>query len=468
MATTAFDATANGHIRHSMFPSFQRIPKPRRRTELGLLVFAWAITCLLYLLAQMGSKGRLPPHTLTFLGIVLALTLGVHVANRWLVPHSNSVLLPLAAMLNGIGYVEIVRWNPPAAQQQATWTLLGALLYVATLLVVRRSRDLDRYRYLILGMAILLMLAPLLPVIGTSINGARLWVHFGTLFQFQPVEIAKILLAIFFASYFADNKELLSVPTARIRDRLVLDPRPLVPILIAWGFSIVVLGAENDIGFAMLLFTLFITVLWITTGRFSYIVLGLVLLAVGAFLAAHFFTQFHARISIWIDPWPLADGRGSQLVQSWYALGSGGVGGSGLGLGHAGLYVSFLTSDLIYTAVAEELGFMGSAILVIIFALMVGAGLHIAQRARSDFARLCATALTIILGFQAFFIMAGVLRILPFTGITLPFVARGGSSLVANYVMIALLLRISNETGPDWISGSKEPVRGRKSFSEPL
>ena len=434
-------------------PAFQRIPKPRRRTELGLLLFVWVIIGLLYTLAALGAKGHLPPHAISFLVVLLLLTLGVHLSNRWLAPHANPVIVPLAALLNGIGYVEIVRWNPPAAQQQATWTLLGASLYVVTLLVIRRTRDLDRYRYLLLLAAVLLMLSPLFPVVGTSINGARLWIHFGSSIQFQPVEIAKILLVIFFASYFADNKELLSIPTARVGRRLVLDPRPLLPILGAWLFAIAVLGAENDIGFAMLLFTLFILMIWVATGRFLYIVLGLALFALGAFIAAHLFTQVHDRVTIWLDPWAYAQGRGSQLVQSWYSLGSGGVGGTGLGLGQAGKYVTFLTSDLIYTAIGEELGFMGTGILVIAFALLVGAGFHIAQRG--------ATGLTIILGFQAFFILAGVLRLLPLTGITLPFAARGGSSLVANYILIAILMRISDETGPDWID--PEVIEGRRS-----
>ncbi len=409
----------------------------------------WVIVALLYSIASLGTKGHLPAHTGSFLGVLLGLTVGVHLANRWLVPYANPVLLPLVVLLNGMGYVEIVRWNPVAAQQQATWACVGALLYVATLLVVQRTRDLDRYRYVLLLLAVLLMLSPLFPVIGTSINGARLWIHFGSSVEFQPVEIAKILLAIFFASYLADKKELLSIPTVRVGQRLVLDPRPMVPILLAWGFALLVLGAENDIGFAMLIFTLFVTLLWVATGRWIYVLLGLVLFVIGALVAAHFFTQVHQRVDLWLNPWPQAQGRGQQLVQTWYSMGSGGVGGTGLGLGKSGA-IPFLTTDMIYGAIAEEMGFMGSGILVIAFTLMVGAGFHIAQRCRTDFSRLCATALTLILGFQAFFIFAGVLRILPFTGITLPFVARGGSSLVANYVLVALLLRISNDAGPDW------------------
>ena len=447
-----------------LFPPYQKIPKPRRRTELGLLLLVWIIIALLYSLTFIGSKNHLPPHVVTFLGILLCLTMGIHLVNRWLVPHSNPVLLPLATLLNGLGYVEIVRWNPPAAQQQATWTILGAVLYTLTLLVVRRTRDLDRYRYIILVIAIILLLSPLFPIVGTSINGARLWVHFGTTLQFQPVEIGKILLVIFFASYFTQKKELLSLSTRRFGNRLVLDPKPLIPVLATWGLAMMVLGAENDIGFAMLLFTLFIAMLWVATGRSLYLLLGVVLFAVGGFLAIHFFHQVNERIAIWLNPWPLAQGNGLQLVQSYYSLATGGVGGTGLGLGQAGLYVPFLTSDMIFTAVGEEMGFMGSSIVIIIFALMVGAGLNIAQRARSEFAKLCATGLTIIIGFQSFFIMAGVLRLLPFTGITLPFVARGGSSLIANYVVIALLLRISDETGPDWITDSAErkPAHARR------
>ena len=182
-----------------------------------------------------------------------------------------------------------------------------------------------------------------------------------------------------------------------------------------------------------------------------YLVLGVVLFVAGAFIAVHLFGHVSGRISVWLDPWKYANTQGNQLVQSWYSLGAGGVGGTGLGLGQAGKYVTLLTSDLIYTAIGEELGFMGTGIIVIAFALLVGAGFHIAQRARSDFSRLAATGLTIILGFQAFFILAGVLRLLPLTGITLPFAARGGSSLVANYILIAILMRISDETGPDWI-----------------
>ncbi len=373
---------------------------------------------------------------------MLGLALVAHVANRWLAPDANAVILPLAALLNGIGYVVIARWSPGQAKGQAAWATLGVILYVLTLLVVRYSRDLERYRYLLLLLAGILLVAPLF---FSPIYGARLWIHFGSI-SFQPVEFAKILLCIFFASYFAENKELLSIPTAQIGNRLFLDPRPLLPILVAWGAAMAIIGLEDDIGFAALLFVLFIGMLWVATGRVGYLVLGLVLFGIGAFIAAHYFGQVHYRVAEWQNPWPQAPAYGnSQLSEAWFSMGTGGVGGTGLGFDHFAGQIPELTSDMIFAGIATEMGMIGALSVVVAFVLLVGAGFRIAQTARSDFSRLMATGLTLIIGFQAFFIMAGVVRILPFTGVTLPFVAYGGSSLLANYVLIALLLRISDE-----------------------
>jgi cell division protein FtsW (lipid II flippase) len=305
----------------------------------------------------------------------------------------------------------------------------------------------------LLLVAVLLMLAPLVPHLGENINGARLWVRISGTVQFQPVELAKLLLCIFFASYFAENKELLSIPTARIGNRLFIDPRPLLPILVAWGFAMAVIAFENDIGFALLIFTLFVGMLWITTGRWGYLVFGLGLFAAGAVVSTHLFHQVHERVSLWLNPWP----DGGQLAQGWWAMANGGIGGSGLGLDHFAGTISNLTSDMIFAAVGDEMGLLGAAVVVIAFLLLVGAGLRIAQTARTDFSRLVATGLTMIIGFQAFFIMAGVLRLLPLTGITLPFMAYGGSSLVANYVLVALLLRISDE-------GARSEQPGERQF----
>ncbi len=417
-------------------------PKPKRRTELGLLVFAAVITVALYVIAEMAHKSKIPPHIGPFLAVVLGLSLVAHMANRWLVPQANAVILPLAALLNGIGYVVIARWDPGFAKSQAGWAAIGIGLYVLTLLGVRFSRDLERYRYLLLLVGGLLLVAPLF---FSPINGARLWIHFSS-FEFQPVEFSKILLCIFFASYFASNKELLSIPTARIGNRLVLDPRPLIPILLAWGVAMAIIGLEDDIGFAALLFTLFIGLLWVTTGRVGYLVFGFVLFIVGAVFAAHYFSQVHYRVDQWLDPWPTKTSPGlTQMAATQFGLGDGGLGGTGLGLFNSPVIIPEISSDLIFAAIAIELGMIGAVAVTFAYTLLVGAGLRIAQTARSDFSRLTATGLTIIVGFQAFFIMAGVTRLLPLTGITLPFVAYGGSSLLANYVLLALLMRISDE-----------------------
>jgi cell division protein FtsW (lipid II flippase) len=425
--------------RRRALPPWPRGPKPKRRTELGLLIFAALITVALYVIAEVGTKNKIPPHIGPILAVILGISLIGHVANRWLVPQANAVVLPLAALLNGIGYVVIVSLTPPAAKAQATWAFLGMVLYVVTLFVIRHSRDLDRYRYLLLVGAGILLIAPLIPGLGLKILGARLFVHFGPV-QFQPIEIAKILLCIFFASYFAENKELLSIPTARLGNRLVLDPRPLVPIVAVWALAMLVIGLENDTGFAMLIFAMFITMLWVTTGRWTYLVFAVVLFAVGIVAVTHLVPHDAVRISGW---WKHAT---YQVAQGKFAFANGGTGGAGLSLDrHAITYVPYLTSDMIFSAVGDGLGLIGAAAVVIAFVLLVGAGLRIAQTARSDFSKLVATGLTAILGFQAFFIMAGVLQVLPLTGITLPFVAYGGSSLVANYVLIAVLMRISQE-----------------------
>lgn len=431
-------------VRRTPFPRYTFGPKPKRRTELGLLLFGSGLIVALYVIAELGLRSKIPDNIWPFLGIVLGLALVAHMANRWLVPDANAVVLPLAALLNGIGYVIIARWNPPYARAQAGWVAMGIVLYVGTLLVVRRSRDLERYRYLLLLFGGILLVAPLF---FSPINGARLWVRVGSI-EFQPVEFAKILLCIYFASYFASHKELLSIPTARMGDRLFLDPRPLVPILVAWGAAMLVIGLEDDVGFAALLFVLFIGLLWIATGRVGYLVLGLVLFAVGAYITAHYFGQVHTRITEWLDPWQTAtniNSKGEQLRLGWFSFGTGGVGGTGLGVDVYAGGIPYLTTDMIFAAIGTEMGMVGAAAVVIAYILLVGAGLRVAQTARSDFSRLMATGLMLIVGFQAFFIMAGVTRLLPFTGITLPFVAYGGSSLLANYILIALLLRISDE-----------------------
>jgi cell division protein FtsW (lipid II flippase) len=429
----------------------RRTFKARRRTELGLLVAASVIVIAAYTLMILGNTSKIPNDVGPLLAGILVLGGVAHLANRIWAPSALPIILPIAFLLNGIGYVMITRIDlgvgTDYAPLQAAWTAAGVLVYVLTLALVRRSRDLDRYRYLLLAVGVILLLLPLIPHFGANINGARLWVKVGS-FQFQPVELAKIVLCIFFASYFAEKRELLSIPTARFRNRLVLDPRPVVPILLAWAFAIGVMSLEHDIGFSALLFTVFIGLLWVTTGRTGYLVLGVVLFAIGSYLASRYFYQTHIRVETWIDPWRiLPQDPGLQLRQAWYSLGSGGIGGTGLGLGAGAYTIPVPQADFIFAIIGEEMGLFGSTMVVVAFLLLVGAGLRIAQAARSEFAKLVAVGLTMTIGFQAFFIIGGVVRLLPLTGVTLPFVSYGGSALVANYVLIALLMRVSDEGG---------------------
>jgi cell division protein FtsW (lipid II flippase) len=418
-----------------------------------MLVMVDALVLALWWTLQTSVHGTPPTSWWPVAVAILGASALAHLATRWLAPNANPVFLPVTLLLNGLGEVVILRWWPLTgslahnrAVLQAIWTGVGLVLYIGTLATVRHSRDLDRFRTISLLAAIILLLSPLIPGIGVNVNGARLWLNVGG-FSIQPIEFAKILLCLFFASYFAENRELLSIPTARLGNRLFLDPRPLIPIVAVWGLTMVVIGGENDIGFALLIFSVFIALLWVTTGRAIYLGFGFGLFAAGADVATHLFPHVHARVLVWLNPWApnLIQGSGRQLVQGWFSLAAGGVTGTGLGQGVSGRYVSDITTDMILSSIGEELGLLGAAVVVLCFLLYAGAGLRTAQRARSSFSRLAATAMTLIVVLQAFFIMAGVTRLLPLTGVELPFVAYGGSTLMANYVLTGILMRISDE-----------------------
>lgn len=405
------------------------------------------------MLASLGANGRLPAHAGTFVLGLVGLALFVHVTNRVFAPNCDPVVLPVVLVLNGVGYVMISLLNPTYAGNQLAWTLSGAALYAVTLALIRRSRDLERYRYMLGLFAFVLLVLPLAPGIGgvpaqdanPDTAGVKLWIHFGTA-SFQPVEVAKLLLVIFFASYLVEKRELLTSSTRRIGNRLVPDLRSFGPVAVAWAGSLLIMIVEKDVGFSVLIFLLFMSMLWVTTGRLAYVVVGLFLFAIGTFMASHILPQVGGRISIWLDPGKTARGSGLQAIQAQLGFGYGGLFGTGLGLGHSSL-IPVASSDMIYAAIGEDLGLLGSVALIVGYVLIVGAGLRAALRARTEFARLVAVGLTSVFAFQTFVIMAGVLRVLPFTGITLPFVAYGGSSLVANYILIAVLMRVSDEAG---------------------
>ncbi len=422
----------------------RRRAKPRRRTEAGLLCVGAIVVLSATLLESLAATNALPDHVVGFIAGLVVVAVGVQVVNRRLAPHADPVIVPVALLLNGLGYVMIERGDPSRAGEQLAWTAIGLVLYAAVLLVVRRSRDLERYRYLLAICAFLLLVAPLLPGIGEKINGARLWVHLSSI-EFQPVEIAKLLLVIFFASYFIDKRELLTVPTQRIGNRLFPDLRAFGPMLVAGVMALLIIIAEHDIGFSLLLFVVFLLMIWLTTGRWTHVAIGLVVFVLATYVASHVLGQVNERITDWLNPWANALGTGYQPVQGELAFARGGWFGTGIGFGIAARVLPVSSSDFIFAVIGEELGLVGATAVVCCYAIIVGAGLRAARRARSEFARLVAAGLTATLGLQAFLIMAGDTRLLPLTGVTLPFVSYGGSSLVANYALLALVMRISNE-----------------------
>ena len=362
---------------------------------------------------------------------------------RRFAPRADGTLLGLAVALNGIGFVTIARLDHNLARYQSLWTAVGVGAFVATLAAVKRVRDLERYRYTFALIGIGSLLIPAVPGIGREINGARLWVHLGPL-NFQPGEAAKVTLVIFLAAYLVEKRELLSTPTWRVGPLMLPDPKHLAPLVLAWGSSILVMVREKDLGSSLLFFAVFLAMLYMATGRVSYLGIGAVMFGVGATLAYHAFGHVRERVTTWVNPWPTAQSHSFQLVQALFAFGSGGFAGTGLGLGSPGKIPNAAT-DFVFAAIGEELGLIGTTAVLLLYLLLVGVGFRIALRADQPFLKLLAAGLTTILGVQTFIILGGVTRLIPLTGITMPFVSYGGSSLLANFVILALLLRISDE-----------------------
>jgi cell division protein FtsW (lipid II flippase) len=416
----------------------------RRNTELGLLVLSAAITVGAYVLASLGQTSELPVNLLPFLAFVLGLFLVAHLALRRFAPQADPILLPIATLLNGLGYVLIAGIDQDLAAAQATWTAFGIAAFVVTLAVIRRVRDLERYRYTFLLVGLVLLILPFVPGVGQEINGARIWVRVGPI-NFQPGEATKLVLALFFAAYLVDKRELLRTSTRRVGPIPLPDPKYLGPVLLVWGVSLLVMVSQTDLGTSLLFFTLFVVMLWVATERPSWLVVGTLLFAVGAVFAWSQFDHVQDRVDVWLDPWQDADRSGYQVIQAAFAMAFGGLVGTGLGQG-GGFHIPFAESDFIFAVLAEQLGLFGTTIVLAAFLMLVARGLRIAMRTDQPFEKLLATGLTALIGVQAFIIMGGVTRLLPLTGITLPFVSYGGSSLIANYVLLALLLRISDET----------------------
>jgi cell division protein FtsW (lipid II flippase) len=420
------------------------IARRRRSTELSLLIMAALITGSAYTIAALGTNAEIPAGIVVFVGILMALLLFAHIVVRLVARGADGTLLPLAALLHGLGFVMITRLDNELAGLQATWSVVAILAFVATLLFVQRATDLARYGWLFFAIGAVLLLLPMLPGIGADINGARIWVSLGPL-NFQPGEFAKIALAIFFAAYLAERRELIAASTWKVGPLHLPEPRYIAPILLAWGFAVIVMVGERDLGSSLLFFTLFVVMIWVATERVGYLMLGVLLFGGAAYFSWTQFGHVQTRVDIWIDPWSRSLDRGYQIVQSLYGLSDGGLTGTGLGRGNPN-QVPEAQNDFIFASIGEEMGLIGASAVLMSYILIVGAGLRIALRTDRTFEKLLAVGLTTIVGIQGFIIIGGVIKVVPLTGITLPFVSYGGSSLISNYILLALLIRLSDSS----------------------
>jgi cell division protein FtsW (lipid II flippase) len=415
-----------------------RTLSPRNRELLNLLVVGM-LTGLGFASVYIARSEVVSPESLTYAGFFLLVYLVAHVVVRLTVPYADAYLLPLAGFLTAIGLTEIYRLNPDDAFRQGLWVVLGAALFSVALVALRNDyRRLESYKYVIGVGALVLLALPALPVIGREIRGAQLWVEIGPL-QFQPGEFAKILLIVFLAGYLREKREVLA--QGRLKD--------FGPLLLIWGGAMAVLVQTNDLGSGLLYFGIFLGMLYVATARLVFVLGGMALFLAGAAFVYRIIPRVEDRVTIWLDPWPYAQDEGYQLVQSLFAIAFGGFGGTGLGRGtfttSAGTnLIPDVNTDFIYAALAHELGLVGIAAVLLVYMLFVARGFRVAMLAQDGFSKLLAAGLTFGFALQTFIIVGGVLRLIPLTGITLPFVSYGGSSLLANFVLLAGLLLVSN------------------------
>jgi cell division protein FtsW (lipid II flippase) len=415
-----------------------------RRLELSLLVLGTLITALAYALLNVGESAGFQARVGIFFGIILMLLVAAHVVIRFVAPNADGLLLPLAALLNGLGYVVIARLDPGLADSQAAWTFIGIGAFSATLLLLPDLRWVANYRYTLALAGVALLMLPLIPKLGVNINGARIWLRVGP-FSIQPGEFAKIVLAAFLAGYLVDKRELLTISNRRLGPLHMPDIKHFGPLLLALGVALVVMVAQRDLGSSLLFFTLFLVMIYVATARTAYVVTGLVLFSAASVASWQLFDHVQRRVETWIDPFSDPKWAGFQIVEASFALADGGVTGTGLGMGLP-TKIPYAATDMIFAAIGEEMGLLGATAVLAAFMFFVSSGFRVAASASVPFEKLLATGLTALLGFQAFIIIGGVLRVLPLTGVTLPYVSYGGSSLISNYIVLALLVRISDSS----------------------
>lgn len=413
----------------------------RRTTELLLLIAAAFPVTLLYAMYVVTTGAALSFQTLAVpLGLFAAFA-AAHIGVRIFAPGADPAILPVVFTLSGIGITFVTRLQPDASLGQVIFLFLGVALMVGTLAVVKNLEVIKRYKY-VLGIAgIILLVLPMF--IGTEIYGSKLWIKIGG-FQFQPGEFAKVLIVLFLAGYLAENRELLSISNRTVLGIKFPRLRLLYPLFIVWGVCLLVVAFERDLGSALLFYTIFLIMLYVATGRVSYVIIGLALLAIGAFGMYQIMSHVQVRVAIWLDPFSDAQNLGYQIVQSLFSLADGGLAGVGIGKGMADI-IPVVASDMIFAAIGEEMGLLGGSAVLLLFMLFAVRGLTTAARAKSDLAAFSAAGLTAAISFQAFTIVGGVTKLIPLTGVTLPFMSQGGSSLLASFVIVALLLRAGDE-----------------------
>ena len=435
----------------------------RRNLELVFLVLAGAVSTMAYVSVYAGRFREINRVSVVYGLIFVGIFLLLHVVERLFLPQADPFLLPITALLAAIGLTEIFRIRPALALLQGQWLLVGAGLFVLTVLIVRDHMKLDRYRYLIGAVGLALLIATI--VLGTDPNqsGARLWIHaFG--FSIQPSEFAKLAIVVFLAGYLDDKKVMLSVPQRHVLGVPLPAAKYFGPLLVMWILSLAMLVFMKDFGMGLLFMSIFVALMYMATARAVYVAAGAGLFAIAGAIALAIVPHVQDRFAIWLNPWQDPIDKGYQLLQSLFTIADGGVVGAGFGRGYL-LYpnrqpvVPDLQTDFIFTAIANEMGLLGAAGVILLFLLFVWRGFRIAVYAPDGFSKLLAAGLATAFAFQTFIIIGGVTRLIPLTGITLPFVSYGGSSITANLVLVALLLMVSNRT--NIIRGGSELERRR-------
>ncbi|MEV5237669.1 FtsW/RodA/SpoVE family cell cycle protein [Streptomyces cinnamoneus] len=428
-------------------------PPSRRNTELALLAFAVLIPCFAYANVGLAMDGEMPSGLLGY-GVGLGLMAGVgHLVVRKFAKYADPLLLPLATLLNGIGLVIIWRLDQSprlqarkfftaSATNQLMFSALGIALFVAVLIVLKDHRILQRYTYISMVAALILLVAPMF---FPAKFGARIWITIPGLGSIQPGEFAKIVLSIFFAGYLMVKRDALALASRRFMGLYLPRGRDLGPILAVWAFSILILVFETDLGTSLLFFGMFVVMLYVATERTSWIVFGLLMSAVGAVAVSTFEHHVQQRVDAWLHPFDaFKDGSSDQIAQALMAFGSGGVFGTGWGQGHSDLIGFAANSDFILATVGEELGLAGVMAILLVYGLIVERGVRTALAARDPFGKLLATGLSGAFAIQVFVVAGGVMGLIPLTGMTMPFMAQGGSSVIANWALIAVLIKISD------------------------